>query len=212
MDWLLIGALLTAFTILGSNRLGNCISSVSLQGALLSLLPLLASNLSFDWHHLFLAITSFIIKAIIIPLLLTRSLNQAKIKQEVDPTISLHLSLLGGGAILVGAFLGARSFSLPTAPFPSLIIPVALSILFIGFLLLVSRTKAISQVIGFLVLENGIFLFGITLIGEFPLTVEMGVFLDLLVGVFVMGIMIYHINRTFDHIDTRALSVLKDIE
>ena len=64
--------------------------------------------------------------------------------------------------------------------------------------------------IGFLVLENGVFLFGMILIGDFPLTVELGVLLDLLVGVFVMGIMIYHINKTFDHIDTTVLSSLKD--
>lgn len=212
MDWLLTGIMLTAFVILGSSRLGICIRVVALQGALLSLLPLLAGDPLLDFHRLFLAGVSFVIKTMAIPLLLTRSLSQAKIKQEVEPMISLHLSLLGGGAILVGAFLGAKVFSLPTDPFPSSIIPVALTIIFIGFFLLISRFKAITQVIGFLVLENGIFLFGMTLIGEFPLTVEMGVFLDLLVGVFVMGIMIHHIHRTFDHIDTKALSVLKDIE
>lgn len=212
MDWLLTGIMLTAFVILGSSQLGICIRVVALQGALLSLLPLLAGDPFLDLHRLFLAGTSFTIKTLAIPLLLTRSLSQAKIKREVEPAISLHLSLLGGGAILVGAFLGAKFFSLPTDPFPSSIIPVALTIIFIGFFLLISRYKAITQVLGFLVLENGVFLFGVTLIGEFPLTVEMGVFLDLLVGVFVMGIMIHHINRTFDHIDTKALAVLKDIE
>ena len=64
--------------------------------------------------------------------------------------------------------------------------------------------------IGFLVLENGIFLFGMTIIDEFPVTVELGVLLDLLVGVFVMGIMIYQINRTFDHIDTGAFAGPRD--
>lgn len=212
MDWLLIGALLTAFAILGSARLGHCIRVVALQGGLLSLLSLSAGGSFSDPHRLFLGAASFIIKTIVIPILLARSLGKAKIKQEVEPTISPHLSLLGGGVLLVVAFLSAKAFPLPTEPFPALIIPAALTIIFIGFFLLVSRTKALTQVIGFLVLENGIFLFGMTLIGEFPLTVELGVFLDLLVGVFVMGIMIYHINKTFDHIDTRALALLKDIE
>lgn len=212
MDWLLMGIVLTAFVILGSSRLWSCIRLVALQGALLSFLPLVAGESLIDLHRLFLAGTLFAIKTIAIPFLLTRSLREARIKQEVEPVISLHLSLLSGGAILVGAFLGAKFFPLPTDPFPSSIIPVALTIIFIGFFLLISRYKAITQVLGFLVLENGIFLFGMTLIGEFPLTVEMGVFLDLLVGVFVMGIMIHHIHRTFDHIDTKTLTVLKDIE
>lgn len=212
MNWLLIGVILSAFAALGSSRLIHCIRMVAFQGGLLSLLPLLADSSSSDFHFIFLATASFLIKAIAIPLMLTRSLRHARMKQEVEPTISLHLSLLGGGALLVGAFLGAKVISLPTAPFPYLIIPVAITTIFIGFLLLISRTKAITQVIGFLILENGIFLFGMTLIGDFPLTVEMGVFLDLLVGVFVMGIMIHHINRTFDHIDTKVLSALRDSE
>lgn len=212
MEWVLSGIILTAFVTLGSSSLGSCIRAVALQGFLLSLLLLLPSHSLLDKHHIFLAAISFLVKAVVIPTFLARSLKQAKIKQEVDPTISLHLSLLWGGVFLVGAFSGAHMIALPTAPYPMLIIPTAMTTLFIGFFLLVSRTKALSQVIGFLILENAIFLFGITLVGEFPLTVELGVLLDLLVGVFVMGIMIYHINKTFDHIDTKALSLLKDNE
>ncbi|MBI2346641.1 MAG: hydrogenase [Deltaproteobacteria bacterium] len=212
MEWLLIGALLMAFATLGSARLGSCIRAVALQGACLSLAPLCTVGALADPHRLFLATASFLIKTVAIPALLFKSLRQAKIQQAVAPTISLHLSLLGGGGLLVGAFLAAGNFSLPTDPYPPLIVPVALAIIAVGFFLLIARTKAITQVIGFLVLENGVFLFGITLLGEFPLTVELGVFLDLLVGVFVMGIMIHHINRTFDHVDTKALTALKDSE
>lgn len=212
MEWLLIGALLMAFAVLGSARLGSCIRAVALQGAFLSLVPLGTAGAFADPHRCFLAAASFCIKTIAIPALLFRSLKQAKIQREVAPTISLHLSLIGGGGLLVGAFLAAGNFPLPTAPYPSLIVPVALTIIAVGFVLLITRTKAITQVIGFLVLENGVFCFGITLLGEFPLTVELGVFLDLLVGVFVMGIMIHHITRTFDHLDTKALAALKDSE
>ncbi len=212
MEWLIIGVTLTSFVILGASRLAGCIRVVALQGALLSILPLLARDSLLDPHGLLLFLGSFAIKAVAIPFFLFRSLKEARIKQEVEPIISLHLSLIGGGAILVVAFSSFRFFLLPIASFPPLIIPAALATVLIGFLLLISRTKAIMQVIGFLVLENGVFLFGMTLLSDFPLTVELGVLLDLLVGVFVMGIMIYHINRTFDHIDTTALSKLKDIE
>ena len=212
MDWLITGIILTSFVILGSAQLASLIRMVALQGALLSILPLLSRGSFANPHALALFIGSLAIKAVIIPLFLFRSLKQAKIRKEVEPIASLHFSLVGGGAILVMAFASLRAFPLPTAPFPTLIIPAALATVLIGFFLLISRTKAVTQVIGFLVLENGIFLFGMTIISEFPLTVEMGVLLDLLVGVFVMGIMIYHINKTFDHIDTAALSKLRDAE
>ncbi|MBI4124985.1 MAG: hydrogenase [Deltaproteobacteria bacterium] len=212
MDWLLVGVVLTAFVILGSSRLDSCIRMVALQGVLLSILPPMVRGSLLDWHGLFLAAASLAIKTVAIPVLLARSLKQAKIKREVEPTVSLHYSLLAGGAIVVIAFSGFKLLPVPTGPFPTLLIPAALTVVFIGFFLLISRFKAITQVIGFLVLENGVFLFGMTLIRDFPLTVEMGVLLDLWVGVFVMGIMIHHIHRTFDHIDTKAMASLKDAE
>ena len=88
--------------------------------------------------------------------------------------------------------------------------PTSLATLFTGFLLLISRRKAITQVVGYLILENGIFIFGILLAEAMPLMVEAGVLLDLLVGVFVMGIVIGQINREFSTLDTEQLSALKE--
>ena len=84
-----------------------------------------------------------------------------------------------------------------------------LSIL-VGLFLIVARKKAISQVLGFVVMENGIYTFGVGLVRESPLLVELGVMLDVFVAVFVMGIAIFHISREFDHIDTHELTTLKD--
>ncbi|MBI2067571.1 MAG: hydrogenase [Deltaproteobacteria bacterium] len=211
MNWILIGVLLSAFFILGISRLSACIRAVAFQGALLSVLPIFVKGWN-DPHALFLFGGTLIIKAMVIPSLLFRSIREATIREEAEPIVSLHLSLLGGGGIMVAAFSSLNALPHLAPPFSPLFIPAALSIVLIGLFLLISRTKAISQVIGFLVLDNGIFLFGMTLVAEFPMTVELGVLLDLLVGVFVMGIMIYHINRTFDHIDTGALATLRDTE
>lgn len=209
MNWILIGIILTAFFLLGSARLAGAIRLAALQGALLAMIPWLEGEMS-NWHRVPLAIVIFAIKAIAIPLLLHRSMREAAVRQEAEPGVSLHLSLLAGGLILVIAFSSARVLPLPATILSPLTIPVAFATFLIGFLILITRTQAVSQIIGFLVLENGIFLFGSTLLTDFPLTVELGVLLDLLVGVFVMGIMIYHIHRTFDHIDTKALATLKD--
>lgn len=208
MEWLLTGIILTTFFILGASRLTSCIRAAALQGMLLSLLPALIRGSWTDIHGLGLFAGVFLIKGILIPFMLFRSIREAAIRRETEPTVSRHLSLLAGGIVVVFAFslafAGPVNFSVP------LIVPTALTMVLLGFLLLVTRTKAVTQVIGFLVLENGVFLFGMTLVTEFPVTVEMGVLLDLLVGVFIMGIMIYDINRTFDHIDTKLLASLKD--
>lgn len=79
-----------------------------------------------------------------------------------------------------------------------------------GFILLTTRRKALTQVAGYLVLENGIFIMGLTLIEAIPFFVEIGVLLDLLVGIFVMGIIILQINREFASLDTSRLSNLKE--
>lgn len=212
MDWLLVGIILTTFLLLGISRLSVCIRIVALQGGLLSILLVLAKGSFHDLHVILVALSTFVIKAIVMPFLLTRSIREASIHQEVEPMTSLHLSLLAGCGIAILAFSSIKALPHPAPPFTPIAIPTALIVVLVGFLLLISRTKAITQVIGFLVLENGVFLFGLNLLGDFPVIVEMGVLLDLLVGIFVMGIIIYHINRTFDHIDTRALTALKETE
>jgi hydrogenase-4 component E len=91
-----------------------------------------------------------------------------------------------------------------------LLVPASLATILIGLLLMTTRRKAIFQVLGYLVFENGIFLFGLLLLEAMPLLVELGVLLDLFTGVFVMGIIIFHINRAFDSVSTEHLARLKD--
>jgi hydrogenase-4 component E len=91
-----------------------------------------------------------------------------------------------------------------------LIVPASLSTVWTGFLMLTTRKKAIMQVLGYLLLENGIFLFGLLLLEAMPFLVEVGVLLDLFTGVFVMGIIIHHISREFESISTDHLAELKD--
>jgi hydrogenase-4 component E len=98
---------------------------------------------------------------------------------------------------------------LPEPVMSSLIVPVAFFTIMSGLFLIVSRRKALTQVLGYLVLENGIYAFGVALVDKQPMLVEMGILLDIFVAIFVMGIAIFHINREFDHIDTDKLSGLR---
>ena len=87
---------------------------------------------------------------------------------------------------------------------------VALATVVIGLLVLTTRRKAISQVVGYLVLENGIYVFGLSQVTRAPFLVEAGVLLDVFVGVFIMGIVVFHINREFDSLDSARLSELRE--
>ena len=162
------------------------------------------------FHVTLMVAGTLLIKAIIIPLLLSRAIRVADVHREVEPFVSLHLSVLVG-AVLVGiSFWFATVLVLPHGAPAGLLVPSAFATLLLGFLVLVSRRQAITQAIGYLLIENGAFIFGQTLTHQIPFAVELGILLDLLVGIFVMGIAIHHISQEFDHIDTEQLVMLKD--
>ncbi|MBF0104707.1 MAG: hydrogenase [Deltaproteobacteria bacterium] len=211
MNWILVGIVLTTFVVLGSSRITTRIKAVAIQGGLLSVLQFVARGSLFDIHGALLFGITFFIKTIIIPLLIFRSIRGISMRVDKEPKVSSHSLLLTLGLITTISFLNINTFPLAVgATISSLLIPSALTTVLTGLLILVTKTKATNQIIGFLILENGVFTFGMTIVSEFPTIVEVGVLLDILVGVFIMGIMIYQINRTFDDIDTKSLSLLGD--
>jgi len=210
VDVILILVVLTNLRLLGSSRLGASIRTVAVQGFLVGLLLLLAPGHGVLWQILVLAIGSMAVKGVVFPRLLLRALREADIRREVEPFVGSVMSLLVGIVALAASFWLGQRLPLPNPMTSPLLVPVALSSILIGLFLIVSRRKAVSQVLGFLVLENGIFTFGVGLVQELSLLVELGVLLDVFVAVFVMGIMIFHISREFDHLDADRLSTLKD--
>jgi hydrogenase-4 component E len=212
-DFILLIVVALDLYIVATSRLASCIRATALQGIALALLPIALSERSFDWGIIHVGVLSagaLVVKAWLIPFLLYRSLRQANVVREVEPFISLHLSVLIAAALVGVSFWLATVLILPRPAPTTLLVPIAFATVLVGFLVLISRRKAITQVVGYLMLENGIFIFGQTLIKEMPFAVELGILLDLLVGVFVMGIAIHHISREFDHIDTELLSTLRD--
>jgi len=205
---ILLLVVLINFYTLGSSRLGACIRAVAIQGTLLALLPLVAHGLSI--HTLFLSFWALMIKGILIPMLLIRAIREVRIRRELEPLIGFIPTLVLGALVTAGAFIFANYLPLVEEHQGSLIIPTALATFFSGFLLLMTRSKAITQVLGYLILENGIFIFGILLSKAMPLMVEAGVLLDMMVGIFVMGIVINQINREFSTMNTQRLSELKE--
>jgi len=194
---------------LGSGRLPSLIRAVSLQGMVLGVMPLLMEA-KLDWRVGLVALATVVGKGVVIPTLLRRAMRAANIERELQPFIGFVPSLLLGAGGTIAAVALAQALPLLPEHVGSLLVPGAIASILTGFILLIARAKAISQVCGYLILENGIYLFGLLLIHATPLLVESGILLDLTVGVFVIGIIVDRIQRAFDSLDTRKLTTLRE--
>ena len=194
---------------LGGSRVPQVIRAVAVQVIVLGVLPLLLEH-DFAWMVALVSVVTVLVKGFLIPGLLHRAMRAAKIEREIDPFIGFVPSLLLGAGGTIAAVAAARMLPLLPEHAGTLLVPGALASIFTGFILLIGRAKAISQVCGYLILENGIYLFGLLLIHSTPLLVESGILLDLTVGVFVIGIIVDRIQRAFDSLDTRKLTVLRE--
>ncbi len=207
-DQLLVLVMLINFLVLGSSRMTIAIRAVAVQGVVLGMLPGIIH--SFSWHLVAITVGIILAKGALIPWLLFGAMNKVQIKREVEPFIGYVSTLIIGAVATALAFIFAAKLPLAPEHQGLLFVPAAIATMVTGFLTLTTRRKAISQVIGYLILENGIFIFGLLLTTAMPVMVEAGVLLDLLVGIFVMGIVINHISNEFSSIDTSRLTALKE--
>lgn len=209
VDPLLIMALALNFGALGVSRIRAVINAVALQGLLLGFIPLFVHP-DIALRGIVLVAVTVVLKGAVIPAFLVHAMRGADIQHEVKPIVNFMSSLLLG-AIGMGLAI-AFSYTLPLDENDAntLLVPVALSTVWTGFLMLTTRQKAIMQVLGYLLLENGIFLFGLLLLDAIPFLVEVGVLLDLFTAVFVMTIIIHHISREFASTSTEHLAELKE--
>lgn len=206
---LLVVVLLFNLLLLGTSRLTAVINASAAQGVILGLLTLCVHE-GFGVWMVVITVVTILVKGVLIPGMLLRAIRDAAIRREIEPFIGflpcLLLGALGTGASLIFA----RTLPLAKEHVGSLLVPAAMATVWTGFLVLTTRRKAINQVVGYLVLENGIYIMGLTLLHAMPFMVEMGVLLDLFVGIFVMGIILNHIRREFSSLDTAHLSALKE--
>lgn len=210
-DIVLVTVVALNLGLVGTSRITACIWLVAWQGVALGVLPLLAAGDSFSFQLLFLAIVMLTMKGLVFPRLLFRSLRTSNVRRELIPLLGYNASVALGATLLVVSLWLAPKLKLPPGVtlLSDLVIPVALATLLTGLLLIVTRQQALTQVAGYLVLENGVFVFGAALAHDEPVLVEMGVLLDIFGAVLVMGIAAFHIHRSFDRIDVEQLSQLK---
>lgn len=208
MDSLLVCVVLIDLALLAMNRLVTLVRIAALQGVLIGGLSLYVGGT--DAASILTATASLVLKGIVFPFMLMRAMREASINREVEPYIGLNLSIIIGLALLALSLWLGHKLPLPVAAASTLIVPVALFTILAGLFLIVGRLKALTQIVGYLVLENGIYTFSLAISHQSPWIVELGILLDVFVAVFIMGVITYQINREFDHIDTNQLTDLKD--
>ena len=211
-EFILVLVMLTNLVLLGMGRIRTSIRTVAVQGMLLGALPLCVSGRGLTWSLLVIAAGSFTLKGLVFPWWLLRTLRATNAQREVSPIVGPSASTALGALLIAFSFWIGSRFHPPPAlpPVSHLAMPVAVVLLLSGLFVIVTRRQALMQVLGYLVLENGVFVFGLALAHEEPLLVEMGILLDVFVAVFVMGIAVFHIAQEFDHIDVEKLSSLRD--
>ncbi len=207
--------LLTNLLLAGTGRLPPAIRLVAAQGWFIGLLPLLLWNWSDAgapglriWT---VAVVNALVKGLALPALLLYAVRKVHAKREMEPLVSFRVSQLLVFLIVAASFAVGKLLHVNEAIASELAIPVAFATMGTGLFLICSRRKAVTQVLGFLVFENGISVFGAGILLEYGLVVELGILLDVFVLVFVLGIAIYQINRTFASLDTDKMNRLGDI-
>lgn len=203
-------SLVTTFAIVAQRRLSACVDLFALQSVFLAITAALVAFLT-GIHHIYVAaILTIVIKAIVIPVILKRVIEHLNVKRELVLNINIPSSLLICGALVILAF----SVTQPIIALGFLLtkdsLAVALAIILIGFFTMISRRKAVTQVVGFLVVENGIFLGAIAAAYGMPLIVELGILFDLLVASIIIGIFTNRIQDVFDSVDVSQFKGKKE--
>jgi len=206
---LLVLVLLLNFAVLGTSRVRAAINAFAAQGLILGVLTPIVHR-EVGTRTVIVAVGAALLKGVGIPVMLVRATREANIRREIEPLIGYTASLLLGAVGTGLSILYAGTLPLAPEHAGSLLVPTSLSTAMTGFIVLTTRRKAITQVVGYLLLENGIFIMGLCLIEALPFLIEVGVLLDLFVAIFVMGIIVYQINRAFSSLDTSHLSNLKE--
>lgn len=212
IDILLVAVLILDLLQVATRKLKSAVWLNALQATLLGLMPVLLTGGELEFHIISMSLAILLVRGFIIPRILLWSVRLAPasttLKSILEPGMTLFLA-----AVLIGlSFVIGLNLPLPKSipHFSDLLVPTAMATIMLGLFMLVIRTQAMLQVIGYLTIENGIYLFGLALIRETPVIVELGILLDVFVGVFVMGIVLFHISQAFEHLDTSELSQLRD--
>ncbi len=202
--------LLTAFAMLVQRRMYALLHLFAWQGLFLSVSTAIVGFVA-KTHHLYISsLLTLAIKVVLLPYILHKLIQKLHIHKEVESVVNVPATMLMGIALVIFSY----HLTSPIRELSTLItkstLAVALATVLLGLLMMITRRHAVTQIIGFLAVENGLFFAATSATYGMPLVVELGVALDLLIAAFIFGIFFFHINTTFDSLDVDQMARLKE--
>ncbi|HSB21924.1 MAG TPA: formate hydrogenlyase [Burkholderiaceae bacterium] len=199
-----------AFAMISQRRVLSLVHLFTLQGAVLVLATATVGYATAQPHLFVSAALTLLLKVILIPILLHRVIGRLEVRWDTEPLINIPTTMLIGILLVIFAF----NLGLPIARFSSTIargtLGIALACVLLSFMMMITRAKAIPQVVGFLSMENGLFFAATSATYGMPMVVELGIALDVLIGVLILGVFMFQIREQFDSLDIRHLERLKE--
>jgi len=202
--------LLLGFAMLAQRRVIQLVDLFALQGFMLFLSTLVMAYKTGQHHLFYSAGLTLALKVILLPLILHRLIRQLHIKAEVEAMVNIPTTMLIGIGLVIIAFNVATPISLLSSTIARGTLGIALATVMLAFLTMITRRKAITQVVGFLAMENGLFLAATSATYGMPMVVELGIALDVLVGMVILGVFFFQIRDQFDSLDIHHMEKLKE--
>lgn len=202
--------LLLAFAMISQRRVVSLIHLYTLQGATLTAATLVVGYATHQPHLYLSAALTLLLKVLLIPWLLHRVIDRLSVRWDVETLINIPTTMLIGILLVILAF----HLALPVSQLSSTIargtLGIALACMLLSFMMMITRSKAVPQVLGFLSMENGLFFAATAATYGMPMVVELGIALDVLVGILILGVFMFQIREQFDSLDIQHLEKLKE--
>jgi len=202
--------LLIAFAMVSQRRILRLIYLFALQGLVLAINTAVVALATHQPHLYFSAGLTLGLKVIVLPWLLHRLIDRLNIRWDIETLLNIPTTMLVGIVVVIIAFNLALPISQLAGTITRTSLGIAMASVLLSFLMMITRRKAVPQVIGFLAMENGLFFAATSATYGMPMVVELGIALDVLVGTFIFGIFFFQIRETFDSLDIHHLEKLKD--
>ena len=202
--------LLIAFAMLSQRRILSLIELFAWQGVVLSLSTFVVAYSTGQGHLYFSGVLTLALKVVALPWILYRLIHRINIRWDVETLINIPTTMLIGIALVIFAFNLAQPISQMASTITRATLGIAMACVLLSFLMMITRSKAVPQVIGFLSMENGLFFAATAATYGMPMVVELGIALDVLVGAFIFGIFFFQIRETFDSLEMRHMEKLKE--
>ncbi|TRZ67738.1 MAG: formate hydrogenlyase [Rhodocyclaceae bacterium] len=202
--------LLLSFAMLGQRRILSLINLFMAQGAVLCASTAVVALTTGQTHLYWSALITLVLKVLLLPWILHRLIRRLNVKWDVETLINIPTTMLIGIVLVIISFNLALPISALAGTVTRSLLGIAMACVLLAFLMMITRSKAVPQVIGFLSMENGLFFAATSATYGMPMVVELGIALDVLVGTVILGVFFFQIREKFDSLDIRHLEQLRE--